>query len=116
MKYYKPKEKLLLWDKSWTKSPCWKTTNGYDELKFVLQTFEQFDFIPECTDDSLIIKLYFEYENSAVEDVITCITEYGGYNTCLTDWIEGNPTIYIEWICPISHVAELMKNEKFMEA
>ena len=107
MKYLKPNNPILLWHNSWKISPLYKTTNAYDELMWALEI----DFANkiDAYTTELLIKLKFENGSNVSTKVIPAIIdETGQYNTCFTDWLEGNSDVYIEWICPISYVAELM--------
>ena len=108
MNYLKPTKPILLWNSTWDKSPKWKTTNAYDELQWILEELTC-KIQAECSE--VLVKLKFDHGSTTDAEVITVITdEFGQYNTCLNDWLEGRPSVYIEWICPVSYVADLMSN------
>lgn len=106
MKYLKPNKPILLWDNKWNKSPKWKTTNAYEELQWMLDELTN-NIQADCSE--VLVRLSFEYSNNTSSIVIIATKDdFSGYNVGYTDWLEGNPNVYINWICPVSYTAELM--------
>lgn len=82
-------------------------SDPYDVMDKILNILATKEF--GVVDDVIFnLSLKYEFENKAVSETFIPEIYEGGYNSGYTDWWEGQQEVYLNWVCTIELVEDLM--------